>query len=280
MPPVEAVGIPLRRTRPPAPPSLPPPDSAGRSQTGTSRPCARNMPANLVPSPEGQLAGAGQPGQRGQRGVLLVGEHPAHVGLLREPAPVRGRRRGQLRRSGRSSRSPAPATPSPPGRSTPRRARSRSRRARSPSSPSSPSMSCSRGPGRAAAARAPARPARPPARAAATARGRGSRRRTGCRAAGRGRSARPAWSAPARPAAAPWPSVISRSPYSATHFADESQRRGRRRHQLAQRDPVGLVRQALERAATKMSRTFALPPAVGADGRTMGTATLAHDRPA
>ena len=71
-----------------------------RSHTGTSRPCARNMPANRCPSPSGERAGRGEPGQRVEQRLLVVGHHPAHVRLLRRPGTSTPRRRGGSRTVG------------------------------------------------------------------------------------------------------------------------------------------------------------------------------------
>ena len=72
--------------------------SAGRSHTGTTRPRARKAPAYRVPSPSRICSGRRQPGERVEQLLLGLGPHPAQVRpLVARAAPSR-------RRPGRRSR--------------------------------------------------------------------------------------------------------------------------------------------------------------------------------
>ena len=127
---VERLGVPLGELRDRLLPVGGRACSSGRSQTGTSRPCARNMPANLRPLAERQRArrrraGPARPARRPRRPAAPSARAPS-------PAPGTSTRpaRRPAARSGRWRRWPAPATPGRSGRrSRPGRARTRTRRA-------------------------------------------------------------------------------------------------------------------------------------------------------
>ena len=71
---------------------------AGRSQTGTSRPCARKLPTYLVPAPSDRPADRRQARHRVQQRLLVLGQHPPQVLAVAHPAPVRTADRAQRRR--------------------------------------------------------------------------------------------------------------------------------------------------------------------------------------
>ena len=78
------------------------PVPTGRSQTGTARPCARNIPISRPPSTRRVVAARVQPGEGVEQLVLVVGHHPAEVLAVADRGPVRRLHAGQpLGRRGR-----------------------------------------------------------------------------------------------------------------------------------------------------------------------------------
>ena len=232
-----------------APPTRRRSASSGRSQTGTSRLWARNMPANLVFSPSSRPAVGVQPGQRVQSPILVVRQHPAHVRRAPGPGTSTRRERPPSGRSGRSTSSRAPATPAPPGRRLASSSSQNSKVSRMVmSSGPSTRMSCRRGPSPGSAGTATGSPG-------------------GVSSALQDRDG----DVPGRVAGLHVPlqadvdpavRLRHRRPRHRQHRGErdvavtelpsqlriQPQRRGRRRDQLAQGDPLDLVGQALERA--------------------------------
>ena len=240
---------PTAPARRPAPRSRPPRPPGSTSHTGTSRPWARNDADVAGAVAERVRAARVQPGERVEHRVLVVRHHPAQVRLARGCGTSTPRRPSSAAPSARRRRWPRSSGSRRLGvvaRRLPSIQKSKPSCTVTSNGASRSSRSCSRGPAAGRPSGRPACPARPraPARSACA--------DVAAGVAG-GRDGLQAEEDLAVAAHQRGPGHRQdrrdRDGAAGVRAGERSTRRGRGRDDLAQRDPVALAGQPLERAA-------------------------------